>query len=103
MTMILVQCLAMPMMSLCKTITWYTLNKTYRVSLIIYFYFQSTVIAIVPPVGPPVVVPVGRAVKDEGIYLDSRFKVANDQISNSVNIISRNLMFILKMKRPKYF
>ena len=37
--------------------------------------FQSTVITIVPPVGPPVVVPVGRAVRNKGIEIDSRFKV----------------------------
>ena len=37
--------------------------------------FQSTVIAVVPPVGPPIVVPVGRAVRNIGVYLDDRFKV----------------------------
>ena len=37
--------------------------------------FQSTVIAVVPPVGPPIVVPVGRAVRNTGVYLDDRFKV----------------------------
>ena len=31
-------------------------------------------ITIVPPVGPPVVVPVGRAVKDQGVVLDARFQ-----------------------------
>ena len=30
--------------------------------------------------GPPIVVPVGRAVKDQGIYLDSRFKVCMDKL-----------------------
>ena len=38
------------------------------------FLLQSTVITIVPPVGPPVVVPVGRAVKDQGVVLDTRFQ-----------------------------
>ena len=40
----------------------------------IVFLLQSTVITIVPPVGPPVVVPVGRAVKDHGVVLDARFQ-----------------------------
>ena len=29
-----------------------------------------------PPVGPPIVVPMGRAIQNEGIELDSRFQVS---------------------------
>ena len=28
-----------------------------------------------PPVGPPVIVPMGRAIQNKGIELDARFKV----------------------------
>ena len=41
----------------------------------IFQKLQSTVITIVPPIGPPIVVPVGRAVQNKGVDLDSRFQV----------------------------
>ena len=34
------------------------------------------VIAIVPPVGPPIPVIVGRALKDGTVYMDQRFKAS---------------------------
>jgi len=52
--------------------------------------YMSTVITIVPPVGPPVVVPVGRAVKDKGIFLDSRFKKSDVYFEDGASKIFPN-------------
>ena len=37
--------------------------------------YMAMVIAIVPPVGPPIPVIVGRALEDGTVFMDERFKV----------------------------
>ena len=58
-------------------------------------------ITIVPPIGPPIVVPMGRAIQNKGVDLDSRFQV--NQNPYSQRNVSPGLIPVLSLKRSDVF
>ena len=81
----------------------YSCRSPHNIVLTTFKIFQSTVITIVPPIGPPIVVPVGRAIQNKGVDLDSRFQVnQNSKRQNHILSFTGTIVFSWQCESRSY-